>query len=338
MVRQVFVYIHRWAGLAMTVFLILVGLTGSMLAFYDDLELLVSPQLFATPGPSASHLDLANLAERALALVPQASSTSVCLFRADQADVRFDPRTDAATGKPYELGFNQFYLDPWTGKELGRRTFADLSEGWINLMPFIYELHMDLALGNTGTWILGIVALIWTIDCFISFYLTLPVTTASFWRRWKPSWLVKWLAGAFRVNFDLHRASGLWFWPMLFMFAWSSVMFNMRSVYTPVTQLLFDYLPPGNAKPAQAPQPNEHPRLDWRAAQEVGARLAAEQAAINGFTVMGEPTCLYYDPNTGRYVYFVKSSLDVLFQWRHADRDRWRDRRAQIVACADGRA
>ena len=36
MVRQVFVFIHRWAGLAMTVFLILVGLTGSLLAFKTD--------------------------------------------------------------------------------------------------------------------------------------------------------------------------------------------------------------------------------------------------------------------------------------------------------------
>ena len=33
MVRQIFVFIHRWAGLLMTVFLILVGLTGSVIAF-----------------------------------------------------------------------------------------------------------------------------------------------------------------------------------------------------------------------------------------------------------------------------------------------------------------
>ena len=38
MLRQVFVFIHRWAGLAMTVFLILVGLTGSLLAFNNELE------------------------------------------------------------------------------------------------------------------------------------------------------------------------------------------------------------------------------------------------------------------------------------------------------------
>jgi uncharacterized iron-regulated membrane protein len=315
--RSFWVWLHRWAGLAMTLFLVIVGLTGSLLAFYDDLERLATPQLFATPRPGEPHLDLATLAERALALVPQASSATVLLFRPDQADVMFVPRKDPATGKPYELGFNQLYLDPWTGNELGRRTFATLSEGWINLMPFIYDLHMQLALGLTGYWILGIVALVWTIDCFIGFYLTLPVTAASFWRRRKPAWLVKWKASAYRLNFDLHRASGLWLWPMLFIFAWSSVMFNLDSVYSPVTQFLFDYVPPGSAKPAQLPESNEHPRLDYHAAQEAGARLVAEQAAIHGFTVAGEPAYLSYDPRRGQYYYGVPTSLDVVPQKTH---------------------
>ena len=43
MVRRVFVFIHRWAGLLMTVFLILVGLTGSLLAFKTDVERLDLP-------------------------------------------------------------------------------------------------------------------------------------------------------------------------------------------------------------------------------------------------------------------------------------------------------
>ena len=136
---------------------------------------------------------------------------------------------------------SRLFLDPWSGEELGRRRPGDLSQGLINLMPFLLELHYTLALGGTGFQILGIVALVWTIDCFIGFYLTLPVSTGAFWRRWKPSWLVKWRAGAYRLNFDLHRAGGLWVWAMLLIFAWSSVMFNLRSVYHVATCALFDY-------------------------------------------------------------------------------------------------
>ncbi|MGQ0594799.1 MAG: hypothetical protein ACT4QB_19835 [Gammaproteobacteria bacterium] len=33
----------------------------------------------------------------------------------------------------------------------------------------------------------------------------------SWWRRWKPAWLIK----RSRFNYDVHRASGLWVWAML---------------------------------------------------------------------------------------------------------------------------
>lgn len=35
-IRPFWVLVHRYAGLAMTVFLIIVGLTGSLLAFYSE--------------------------------------------------------------------------------------------------------------------------------------------------------------------------------------------------------------------------------------------------------------------------------------------------------------
>lgn len=56
-----------------------------------------------------------------------------------------------------------------------------------------------------------------------------------------PLWLVTWRSAPYRLNFDLHRASGLWTWVMLFILAWSSVVFNLSNeVYTPVTKLVFD--------------------------------------------------------------------------------------------------
>jgi uncharacterized iron-regulated membrane protein len=65
MIRHFFVWLHRWAGLLMTVFLILVGLTGSLLAFKSDLERLICPRIYAAPRSGVPPLDLATLAERA---------------------------------------------------------------------------------------------------------------------------------------------------------------------------------------------------------------------------------------------------------------------------------
>jgi uncharacterized iron-regulated membrane protein len=47
----------------------------------------------------------------------------------------------------------------------------------------------------------------------------------SWWGRWKPAWLIKLNGGAYRINFDIHRALGLWTWAMMLVFAGSSVAF-----------------------------------------------------------------------------------------------------------------
>ncbi|MGO8847822.1 MAG: PepSY-associated TM helix domain-containing protein [Methylocella sp.] len=309
-VRRVAAWLHRWVGLLMAGFLIIVGLTGSLLAFNSELERLISPQLYATPRPGVAPLDLATLAERAETLVPQARVEGVLFTEADQAVIAFVARNDPTTGNPYNLGFTQFFVDPWTGEELGRRIRGDLSQGLVNLMPFIYKLHWELALGTIGFWILGIVSVVWTIDCFVGFYLTLPVAIDGFWERWKPSWLVKWRAGFFRINFDLHRASGLWLWPMLFIFAWSSVMMDMRPAYEWVTKRLFDYRSPIEDFSSVRQNANGKPRLDWRAARAVGEQLMAEQALSHGF-ILKQPLGLSYSSDFGAYIYEARSSRDV---------------------------
>jgi uncharacterized iron-regulated membrane protein len=307
--RQLWVWLHRWVNLLMTVFLVVVGLSGSLLAFNTELERVFAPQLFATPQPGVATLDLATLAMRAQALVPNARLGSVSMTEDDQLSAYFVARADPATGTPQELGFTEFFIDPWTGKELGRRNRGELSEGKVNLMPFIYRLHWTLILGNFGQWLLGIVALVWAVDCFIGIYLTLPRSSKGFWQRWKPAWLIKRGASAYRLNFDLHRASGLWVWPLLFVFAWSSVMMNIRPVYEWVMQGVFDYESPMIPFMSMARR-NDSPRLDWRAAQSRGELLMAEQSAKRGFTA-GKPLGLMYFPETGAYLYEVRGTRDL---------------------------
>lgn len=309
MARRIFVWMHRWAGLLMAGFLILVGITGSLLAFNSELERLISPQLYAAPRPGAVPLDAATLAERAEALIPQARARSVSFAGSDQVLVTIGPRKESE-GEPDTLGFNQLFLDPYTGEELGRRTWGDISQGWINLMPFIYKVHFELALSMTGIWILGIVALVWTLDCFVGFYLTLPAGNREFWRHWKHAWLIKWNASAFRINFDLHRAGGLWLWAALLIFAWSSVYMNLwDTVYTWATRAVLDYRPLWTEL-HDLPRPLENPRLDWRAALSTGERLMAEQAEIHGFTVE-RPMVFAFDSGKGLYSYKVRSGRDI---------------------------
>jgi uncharacterized iron-regulated membrane protein len=296
--------------LALAGFLIVVGLTGSLLAFNTELERLFAPQLFAPTRPGETPLDLAALAEKAEAAAPEARIVSVTYYEPDQVLVSCEPRRDKGSGARDAADFDELYLDPWTGAELGRRRRGDLSQGRVNLMPFFYDLHWRLALGDWGQWILGACALLWTLDCFVAFVLTLPLTTASFWRRWKPAWLVKRGAGFYRLNLDLHRAGGLWLWVMLFVFAWSSVMMDWRAVYEPVMSALFDYRPDAEAWNALPQKSVERPALDWRAALAQGQRLMADEAKTRSFAV-GEAQALLYAADTNSYVYSVHGSRDL---------------------------
>jgi len=309
--RHYLVIIHRWSGLVMAAFLIVVGLTGALLPFSDPLERLINPQLFARAPAGARPLDLATLAERAEAQEPRARVAYFGLTIPDQVSIHVVPRKDPRTGKDFQLDFDHVLLDPFTGAELGRRMEGDLTQGRINIVPFILTLHESLAMGNAGAWVLGVVALLWTLDCFLALYLTLPRGLPDFGRRWIPAWLVKKTSNSFRLNFDLHRATGLWMWPMLLVFAWSSVMFNLEPVYDAVTRTLFDYTPiEESLRTLQPSHPNLNPKLNWSAAQARGVELVAEQAHIQGFHIV-RPFGLAYLPELGVYDYDVRTDQDV---------------------------
>jgi len=307
--RKLWVWLHRWVGLLMAGFLIVVGLTGSLLAFNTELERVFAPQLFAKIRGGQT-LDLATLAGRAQQLVPDARLQAVTLTEPDQLSVWFVPAKSSANGGETPLGFTEFFVDPWTGLELGRRNRGELSEGLVNLMPFVYEIHWTLLMSSIGQWTLGIVALAWSIDAFVSFYLTLPSARQGFWRRWRPAWLIKRGASSFRLNFDLHRAGGLWLWALLFVFAWSSVMMNIRQVYEPVMRTLFDYRSPLESLERPLPEPRLKPSLTWHDAQAVGQRLMGQEARRLGFTT-GTPLSLMYFPESGSYLYEVRGSEDL---------------------------
>ena len=131
--------------------------------------------------------------------------TQVALAAAFGVEGKIDP----STGWPYALGYNQVFVDPVSGEILGKREWGAVSLSRENLLPFLYKLHYSLhvpemwGIDTWGLWLMGSVALLWTIDCFVGFYLTLPVRRASpdqlpqpvrrklargWWDRWKPAW------------------------------------------------------------------------------------------------------------------------------------------------------
>jgi uncharacterized iron-regulated membrane protein len=305
--RPALVWLHRWLGLTMAGFLVVVSVTGSILVFHDEINHALAPEVW--PGREASKpLGFAALARRAEALVPGARVSTIYLGRLGVAQIG----VEAEPGDE-PLAFDKLYLDPETGEERARFYWGAVPTSTAGVLPFVYNLHYMLAAGETGAYALGVVALLWAADSFIALGLTLPRLSPrsqkSFLQRWKPAFLIKLRASNFRLVLDLHRASGLWLWGMFLVFALSGVYFNLNGVYTAAMRLVTDFDPPYWATPHPEPAEADTP-ISWEAAQSTAEQLMAEKAVEHGFAVV-RPLSLYIDRGSGAYEYRVRSTRDI---------------------------
>ncbi|WP_341801831.1 PepSY-associated TM helix domain-containing protein [Rhizomicrobium electricum] len=226
MIRAVFTRLHRWVGLTMAGFLAVAGLTGSLIVFYQELDRALNPDLFNVPVTS-QRLSPSALAARVEAQLPGTHVTLMSIPAPGRASEVW------VSGK--SLAYDQVFADPATGKVLGQRKWGKAGLSRAALMPMIYLFHYSLKLpGVWGIVLMGVIACLWSIDCFVAFVLTLP-RGVPFWTKWGPAWRIKPGASAYRVQFDLHRAGGLWLWAVLFVLATSSVALNLpEQVFRPL--------------------------------------------------------------------------------------------------------
>lgn len=331
--RRLWVGIHRYVGLLMVLFLLIAGLTGSGLAFYHELDSWINRDVMRVSQPSDAHpLTPFELRERLLQQHPEWDINWVQL-KASPPDhaVSFyvDPKVNPVSQQPYSLDFDEIFVNPYTAEVTGQRMWGDINQGMINFMPFVYKLHYQLALKELGTLIMGVIAILWTIDCFIGAYLTFPqksrkkntvkgVSLHQRWinfrqwcLRWKPAWKIRLHSSRYKFNYDLHTAGGLWTWAMLFILAWSSVAFNLYDeVYHPITSAVFGMQEQPNKVTPKLPEPLERPALDFVAAHQLGQAFAEDYARQHGLQINFE-SAIGYDSQRGLYRYQVNTSADV---------------------------
>ena len=325
--RRFISLIHRYVGLIMAIFLLIAGLTGAILVWYHELDTVINPQWMRVqpPSPDAQPLSYFVLHEQVQARYPEAWINYINLNNRPGEAVVFSlaGAIDPGTGQPIDLPNDEIFLDPYTGAVLGERKWGAITQGWHNFLPFIYKLHYALALDQLGMLLMGIVAVLWTIDCFVGAYLTFPTSLRkqpciggentirkSWWKRWWPAWKVRWQGGRYKLNFDLHRAGGLWPWAILFVLAWSSVAFNLKEVYHPVMQALFTMQPDPEEVIPKLPEVQIKPGMSWPAALQIGRYLMTDLSQIKGFSIRYENN-LGYNPYTGVFRYQVLSNLDI---------------------------
>jgi len=184
--RKTLVLIHRYAGLVLGLFLLVSGLTGSVIVFSKAIDSYLNPQLLVvTPQPNRVALDAVLLQARQL--VPDQKPATMYLPRkpGDTVEVIFQP------------GNTRVYVDPHNGEVLGSRHPND------SLTGFLIDLHVHLLYGKTGETVQGWVGLSAVVLSLLGIVLWWPKAG-----KWRQALSIKWSAGAYRVWFDVHRVLG----------------------------------------------------------------------------------------------------------------------------------
>ena len=296
--RQILTLIHRWAGLFLAVFLFISGMTGAIISWDHELDEWLNPQLFKrqSQGDPLPPLALADQMEEA---DPRILITwlPLSLEQNDNLGLGVTGRIDPNTGKAFELGFNQIALDPVNGEIRGSRMWGEISLSRENFVPFLYKLHYSMHIPDVfdieiGILFMGILAIVWCIDCFIALWISFPNLQA-----WRKSFAFRWRQGNYKLNFDVHRSGGVWIWCLLLLLAVTAVSMNLRlEVARPIVSF-FSQLTPDPFEMREH-NPHNEPTEPIIGRHEIIQLASIEAKKRNWDTPLG---ALFYNPEYGIY-------------------------------------
>jgi uncharacterized iron-regulated membrane protein len=244
--RRALILWHRWFGLVAAAWLLLLAVTGSIVVFYDEIDVALNPDLRRVEA-GAAPLPRAALVRSIENAVPGTAIDYLMIAPDPTASAIAFVAPRLSPGQPYPTGYvyRQIYADPYTGRVLGSRVFGEAGLDRRRIAPFLYQLHKDLSLGPVATWLMGLIALGWTLDHVVGAVLAFPSAT-----RWRAAFAVRWRARGHKRTFDLHRAIGLWLYPVTLVLAisgisltWTETFDRAVGLFSPTSGFPVDGLP-----------------------------------------------------------------------------------------------
>jgi uncharacterized iron-regulated membrane protein len=248
-------FLHLWTGLIFGTILVVLGLTGTALAWIDELDSLLNPTLLHAPAPAgtragaalrpsaaavqAAHDVLARDARYGkptmLALPERAGDVYVAWYRPD----------NAPSASRWQLAVSrQVMLDPATLTVTGERNWGEAGLSRPLLMPTLFHVHRYLVAGEVGKTVIAVTGVSLLLLALSGIVLWWPrMTRSAIWAALTVRHGGNWP----RFNFQLHRAAGFFAAPVLLMLAFSGIYFNMPAWITPVVKAVAHVTPP--AKP-----------------------------------------------------------------------------------------
>lgn len=236
--RKIVFNFHKWLGVFVALYFLLMSLTGVSLVFHDELSAWLCPSPAISVKPDRQPFSV--IVENSEREFPGYAVTGIIVSH--QATHPVDVFASNSDGKKINCE-----VDPYTGKVLGLKAESAI-------LKFLRDLHFNLLNGKTGRMVNGIGA-----SCLF----TLIVSGVIVWWRGISNWLDGFgmrLTGSLkRVTWNLHSALGVWLLPVLLVWSISGFYFGFPEFFEQNLNLVF---PVSSQKKLAEPDENKEPELN----------------------------------------------------------------------------
>lgn len=224
--RKLWLDVHLYLGLIAGAVLAVVGLTGGILVFYQEIQEVLNPELAMVstlPENRKNMHSLDDIVAAAETIKPQGSRLFK-VYYPRKPDVAYKTlyfvrdANQANNGDGYYI-----FVDPYTAQVQGIQLWHPKDRYWgRSPVSFIMQLHWCLLLGKSGGIINGILAVLSVISVLTGLIVWWPLTG-----KFKQALTFKRHASAVRFNFDLHKTVGFYSAIVLLPVLFSGIYFNL---------------------------------------------------------------------------------------------------------------
>ena len=297
-IRKAILTLHLCAGLLASVFLLVLGLTGSLLVFGDEIDRALNAKLTWIQ-PGVQRLSLTEIRTRLEKDYPGYKILGIGIPpRPNMAWSTF--LSNESLHKQMGLAF-----DPYTGAVVGNQSDRN------DFMGKVHQLHLRLMAGETGATIVSWAAV---------FLFFLALSGVVLWWPRKILW-VNWRNPAKLINWELHQTLGIYLSIFLLIFSLTAMVIHwddaaMKVVNRATASAEVPDFPESQQAPTGAVPVSPDQLLATAEAAAPGARATAVQFMGNLVRIwMMYPedrtpsgrTNVFVDQYTGKIVYLVDS-------------------------------
>jgi uncharacterized iron-regulated membrane protein len=216
--RALWLAAHRYIGLFAGAVFVVIGLSGSLLAFRVEIDEWLNKDLFAaTRYAGAARVSVDAIIEASRAAAPE-GATPYWVHFPKGAGGYFDViyRTHGE-GENHDI--HQIVVDPGDAHVIGQRLIVHHDDHFAEPFTiFLIHLHYTLLQGEAGATFVGFVGLFLFVSLATGLYLWLPRNG-----RWLQAFWIKRGASAERLTLDLHKTTGVYALGVLLVIVFSGV-------------------------------------------------------------------------------------------------------------------